>query len=188
GCFSFYPTKNLGGLGDGGIVTTSNKKIYDKLFLLRDCGRKKRYEHLIKGYNSRLDTLQAAVLRVKLKKLDKWNAARRKNARLYDSLLKDTGINTPFESKDCRHVYHQYVIRSKNRDRLLDECRKKGIAAAIYYPLPLHLQPAYKELGYKKGSFRCAEKIAKEVLSLPMHPYLTRQQIECVADTLKKAV
>ena len=182
GCFSFYPTKNLGGFGDGGIIVTNDEKTYKKLLLLRDCGRKKRYEHIIKGYNSRLDTLQAAVLRVKLKKLDAWNALRRRNASLYNSMFKGTdGIITPYENIDSLHVYHQYAIRVKNRDKIMEFLKKNMVGSGVYYSLPLHMQPAYKDLSYKKSEFPVARKIAQDILSLPMYPELTREQINNTA-------
>ncbi|MCM8770314.1 MAG: DegT/DnrJ/EryC1/StrS family aminotransferase [Candidatus Omnitrophica bacterium] len=187
GCFSFYPTKNLGAFGDGGMVVTNDKKVYNNLLLLRDCGRKRRYEHIVKGYNSRLDTLQAAILRVKLKRLDKWNRLRRKNAFFYNTLLKKIDrIITPFEARDCLHVYHQYVVRLKNRDRVIDILKKNGIDTSVYYPIPLHLQAAYKDLGYKKGDFKIAEKLSEEILSLPMHPHLKKDEIEYIVAVLKR--
>ncbi|MCM8779644.1 MAG: DegT/DnrJ/EryC1/StrS family aminotransferase [Candidatus Omnitrophica bacterium] len=189
GCFSFYPTKNLGGFGDGGMIVTDDEKIYKNLFLLRDCGRKKRYEHATKGYNSRLDTVQAAVLRIKLQKLDRWNALRRKNAQLYNTMLKDAyAVITPHESKDSLHVYHQYAIRVKNRDKIMEFLRKNGVTTAVYYPLPLHLQPAYKELGYKKGDFPVAEEVSRDILSLPMHPGLIKKQVQKIAGLIKEVL
>lgn len=189
GAFSFYPTKNLGALGDGGIVLTDNDEVYKNLLILRDYGRTSRYEHVAMGYNSRLDTLQAAALRLKLKKLDKWNNMRRQNARFYSELLKGIdGIITPGENKDGSHVYHLYVIRAKNRDEVVEALRQNNIAVLIHYPTPLHLQPVYKGLGYKRGDFPAAEKVSDEILSLPMYPHMAKQEIRYICQTIKKAV
>jgi len=189
GCFSFYPTKNLGALGDGGMVVTNVENTYKDLLILRNCGRKTHYEHIIKGYNSRLDTIQAAILRIKLSRLDKWNQLRRKNAHLYSSLLKGVdGVITPYEDKKGFHVYHLYVVRVKNRDRVIKILNEQGIKVLIHYPMPLHLQPAYKDSGYKKRDFPVAEKVAQEIISLPMHPYLKEAQIKYTTDTIIKIV
>ena len=189
GCFSFYPTKNLGALGDAGMVVTNNKKTYKNLLILRNCGRKTHYEHIIKGYNSRLDSIQAAILRIKLSRLDKWNQLRRKNAHLYSSLLKGVdGVITPYEDKNGFHVYHLYAVRVKNRDRVIKILNEQGIKVLIHYPMPLHLQPAYKDLGYKRGDFPVGEKVAREIISLPMHPHLKETQIKYIADTIMKIV
>lgn len=178
GCFSFYPTKNLGCFGDGGMIVTSDKKIFEKLLMLRDYGRVGRYEHILKGYNSRLDTLQAVVLNEKLKYLDKWNKMRQKNAAIYNNLLKiGKDIKTPFLAEERTHVYHIYGIRIKNRDSVYEQLRNNGIGALIHYPIPLHLQKAYSELGYKKGDFPVAEKVADEIISFPMHPFLKQEEI-----------
>ncbi|MFH1778007.1 MAG: DegT/DnrJ/EryC1/StrS family aminotransferase [Candidatus Omnitrophota bacterium] len=189
GCFSFYPTKNLGAFGDGGMVTTNNYKLYKHIFKLRDYGRIDRYKHQMLGYNSRLDTLQAAILRIKLKSLDVWNNDRRKNARLYNKLLKDDNkIIIPKESDTGRHVYHAYVIRVKNRKRLMDRLKKSNINTLIHYPISLHLQPVYKNLGYKKGDFPVAERMAREVVSLPIYPEMTIRQIKYVCNVLKRSL
>jgi dTDP-4-amino-4,6-dideoxygalactose transaminase len=187
GCFSFYPTKNLGGFGDGGIVVTNNKKIFSRLRMLRDSGRVSHCVHTIKGYNSRLDTLQAVILSLKLKYLDKWNQMRRKNARIYTDLLKgNPNLVCPSEAPYARHVYHIYALQVKPRDRVLEYLRKKGICALIHYPIPLHLQKVYKDLGYKRGDFPVAEKISRQIISLPMHPYLKHQEIEYVAGNISQ--
>lgn len=185
--FSFYPTKNLGGMGDGGIVTTNNAVIYKKMLMLRDCGRASKYDHRIIGYNSRLDTLQAAILRVKLKKLAFANRLRQESARIYNRLLKNTDVITPFCAGFSTHIYHAYVIRVKNRrDELLAYFKKKNIGSIVYYPIPLHLQGAYKKLNYKKGDFPIAEKLSQEVISLPIYPYINKKQIEYAAQTIKE--
>lgn len=188
GCFSFYPTKNLGGFGDGGMITTGNKDIYKKLFRLRDYGRKSRYEHVSLGYNSRLDTLQAAVLRVKLRYLNEYNKLRRKNAALYTRKLSGIkNIILPYEAGHAYHIYHAYSIRVKNRDNLIKMFKENNIGFNIYYPVPLHLQEVYKDLGYKRGDFPVAEKISREIISLPMYPYLKEDQINFVVSIIRKS-
>lgn len=187
GCFSFYPTKNLGGLGDGGMIVTNSQKIYEKLLMLRDYGRVSKYAHAIIGYNSRLDTLQAAILRIKLKKLPLWNKLRKEAAYLYNQCFKDTPeVVIPYESAFAKHIYHVYSIRVKNRDELLQLLKNKGIGALIHYPIPLHLQEAYKNLGYKKGDFPVSEKIAGEIMSLPIYPFIKETQVRYVADVIKR--
>ena len=191
GCFSFYPTKNLGGFGDGGLVVTDNLKLYESLKLLRDCGRNSsnRYEHSVLGYNSRLDTIQAAVLRVKLKYLEQWNCMRRYNAALYDNLLDDRlDLAKPLAAEYAEHVYHIYAVRVKKRDKTIEHLSAKGIGVMVNYPIPLHRQPAYKYLGYRKGDFPVAEKVCDEIISLPMHPFLSKSQIKYVVSALKKAM
>jgi len=184
GCFSFYPSKNLGGLGDGGLVTTNDEALYKKILLLRDCGRVSKYEHAFIGYNSRLDTLQAAILRVKLKKLKSWNAMRKKAAGEYDRLLQ--GITKPFRAGGREHIYHVYAVRIPDRDRVFGVLKDKGIGAIIHYPIPLHLQPAYSELGYRKGAFPVAEEVCGEILSLPIFPHIKSAQIKYVAKILNE--
>ncbi|MFA5373826.1 MAG: DegT/DnrJ/EryC1/StrS family aminotransferase [Candidatus Omnitrophota bacterium] len=189
GCFSFYPTKNLGGVGDGGLVVTNDKTLNDKLRRLRDCGRKSKYAHVILGYNSRLDTLQAAVLRVKLRYLDKWNKMRRAAAVEYDRLLKDVpGVVLPYTARCSSHIYHIYAVRVKNRDKLVEHLKASGIGVMVNYPIPLHLQEVYKGLGYKKGDFPQAEQVSKEIISLPMHPYLAKREIKYVVEKIKEVV
>ncbi|MFA4992173.1 MAG: DegT/DnrJ/EryC1/StrS family aminotransferase, partial [Candidatus Omnitrophota bacterium] len=186
-CFSFYPTKNLGAFGDGGMMLTNSEEVRDKMLLLRDYGRKDRYEHVLKGYNSRLDTLQAAILRVKLGHLDEWNEGRRRNAALYSVLLSGKGasVTLPREEGFARHVYHQYVIRVRGRDNLIKRLSEKGVRPLIHYPIPVHLQECYRELGYKKGSLPVSEMVSEEVLSLPLYPELTKQEIEYAAGAIK---
>lgn len=188
-CFSFYPTKGLGAFGDGGMVVTNRKDIYDTVMMLRDYGRKGRYDHKVKGYNSRLDTIQAVVLSAKLRYLDKWNKMRMDNAAYYAQLLKDVpGVVTPKTMGDRNHVFQTYAVRLKDRDRVCEEMKKKGIGVLIHYPIPIHLQDAYAELGYKRGDLPVSEKLADEVLSLPMFPHMTKKQIEYVCKTLKAAL
>jgi dTDP-4-amino-4,6-dideoxygalactose transaminase len=185
-CFSFYPTKNLGAFGDGGMVVTNSEEIRDKMLLLRDYGRKGRYENIIKGYNSRLDTLQAAILRVKLRHLDEWNDKRRKIAGLYTKLFKEANLNVilPYEGPYARHVYHQYTIRVKNRAEVMEKLANAGVRTLIHYPIPVHLQECYKELEYKKGDFPVAEKCCEEIMSLPMYPELTEEEIKYVVKSI----
>lgn len=185
GCFSFYPAKNLGALGDGGIITTSNEKLCQKLKMLRDCGRKGKYTHEMLGYTKRLDNLQAAFLRIKLKKLDLWNEERIKAANYYNELLK--GVVQPIKIMDGTiPVYHMYVIRVKKRDELKNFLLKNGIVTGLHYPLPLHLQPVFKFLNYKKGDFKNSEKLSNEVLSLPIFPGIKKQEIEYICEKIKK--
>ena len=189
GCFSFYPTKNLGGLGDGGMVVTNDETIFKKLCMLRDYGRVSKYEHAMVGYNSRLDTLQAAVLRLKLKKLKKWNAMRQEIAKVYNKFLQGVGgIITPQAAAGVNHAYHVYAIRIKCRDELVQMFKEKGIGAIVHYPIPLHLQKVYHDLGYKVEDFPVSEKIAKEIISLPMYPQLKEKQVKFIANLIKETV
>jgi dTDP-4-amino-4,6-dideoxygalactose transaminase len=188
GCFSFFPSKNLGCYGDGGIVTTDDPKLAERLFSLRNHGSRVRYYHDEIGFNSRLDEIQAAILNVKFKRLDEYNSNRKKNAALYNKHLAVPGIQTPFENKDGSHVYHQYTIKIQNRDRVKEKLDAQKVSSMIYYPVPLHLQAAYKDLGMKRGSLPVAEQVAREVLSLPMYPELTEEQIASVAEAVKRAM
>lgn len=191
-CFSFFPTKNLGAYGDGGMVTTNDKKLADKIQLLKNHGSspREKYKNMIIGINSRLDALQAAILRVKLKHLVKWNKKRREIAEYYNQGLKGVGnVLTPVVAPNKTHVFHQYTIRLsswKARDKLQKYLKKQGVPTMIYYPLPLHLQPAFKYLGYKKGDFPEAEKAAKEVLSLPIYPELTKKNQDYIISIIKE--
>ena len=182
--FSFYPTKNLGCYGDGGIILTNNKQIYEKILLLRDYGQKERYHHSILGFNSRLDEIQAAILRVKLKKLDEWNNLRRKNAKLYNELLENSNVITPIEKEYAKHVYHLYVIRSKKRDKLRQWLKSKGILTDIHYPIPIHLQEAYKLIDHKKNILPIVEEYVSEILTLPMSPELKGEEIRKIASAI----
>jgi dTDP-4-amino-4,6-dideoxygalactose transaminase len=184
--FSFYPGKNLGAYGDGGIVVTNDREVAKRLEMLRNYGQKEKYHHLCRGYNRRLDTLQAAILRVKLKYLEKWNAARRSNAKLYQDFLEGTDVVAPAETRDVESVWHLYVIRSERRDMLRERLVSKGISASIHYPVPIHWQPAYKDLGYKPGDFPVTEEFASRILSLPMYAELTSEQIEFTAETIRE--
>lgn len=189
GCFSFYPSKNLGAWGDAGMIVTNNEKIYQKLLLLRDCGRKSKYEHVLIGYNARLDTLQAGILRIKLKKLKEWNLKRQKAADFYTQSLKGLmGITIPYVDKNSQHVYHVYAIQLKNRDKVFNYLQKKGISCLIHYPIPLHLQLAYKHLGYRKGDFPVAESLAKKIISLPIFPHIKTKQQQFVVDRIREAM
>ncbi len=183
GCFSFYPGKNLGAYGEGGAVTTSNPEYARKIRMLRDWGAEKKYQHQLKGYNYRMEGFQGAVLGVKLRHLDAWTEARRAHARRYNELL--TGIDgTPEEAPNVRHVYHVYTVRSAERDELQKALNVAGIQTGIHYPIPVHLQTAYSDLGYGAGSFPRAEAAAREVLSLPMFPEMTEAQIQEVVAAL----
>jgi len=183
--FSFYPGKNLGAYGDAGAVVTNNDEIAEKVTLMRNHGRKSKYEHSSFGTNERIDALQCAILNVKMKHIEEWTEKRRQNAKIYDKLLEGAGIGLPTHCENSKDVYHLYVVRTKNRDEILAKMNEAGIGAGIHYPIPLHLQPAYKDLGYKEGDFPITEKVCKEILSLPMYPELTRDQIEFVVGELK---
>jgi dTDP-4-amino-4,6-dideoxygalactose transaminase len=182
--FSFYPGKNLGAYGDGGMVVTNDREVANRLEMLRNYGQKEKYRHLFRGYNRRLDTLQAAILRVKLKYLEKWNAARRWNAKLYQKHLEGSEVVVPGEAGGAEAVWHLYVIRTEQRDPLKEHLISKGINASIHYPVPIHLQPAYQDLGHKRGDFPVTEAYADRILSLPMYAELTGREIEFVAQTI----
>jgi dTDP-4-amino-4,6-dideoxygalactose transaminase len=185
GCFSFYPGKNLGAYGDAGAVVTNDEEITEKINMLRNYGQKVKYEHLMQGFNNRLDSIQAAVLNVKLKFIEQWNNARREHAKLYNELLSGV-VETPYEADYAKHIYHIYHVRSKERDELQKHLTEKGIGNVIHYPTPIHLQKAYSSLGLGKGSFPVAEKSANELLSLPMFPELKDEEIEYVGKCIKE--
>jgi len=185
GCFSFYPGKNLGAYGDGGAIVTNDPELAQKLRLLRNHGQQSKHIHVIEGYCDRLHALQAAILTVKLQKLEEWNQRRRENASIYNQLLEDIDVIIPYVANNVEHVFHLYVIKIKNRDTLRMALNLKGIATGIHYPSPLHLQPAYKHLGHKQGDFPITERVAEEILSLPMFPELTPEQIEYVVKQTK---
>jgi dTDP-4-amino-4,6-dideoxygalactose transaminase len=184
GCFSFFPSKNLGGIGDGGMVVTNDEKLYHILFIMRNHGSEPKYYHKFIGGNFRLDPIQAAALLVKLPYLNEWSAARRKNAEYYNKKFAGTIIRTPYISSDCQTIYNQYVIRIPNRDKIIEHLKKQKIGCEIYYPVPLHLQKCFEYLGYKKGDFPESEKAAKEVLALPIYPELTDQMKDCVVEVI----
>ncbi|MBQ4077819.1 DegT/DnrJ/EryC1/StrS family aminotransferase [bacterium] len=185
GCFSFYPTKNLGGMGDGGMITCSDQALFDRIVALRNHGGAIRYYHDELGVNSRLDEIQAAILRVKLNYIDEWNKARQENAYRYNALFaKYPEIETPKEIENSYCVYHQYTIKIENRDEVHKLLQENGVGAMIYYPVPLHLQKLHKELGYKVGDLPLTEKDTKLVMSLPMFPELTAEEQETVVETV----
>jgi len=183
--FSFYPGKNLGAYGDGGGICTADPEIADRLRLLRDFGQRKKYEHLIVGDNCRLDTMQAAVLRVKLAHLARWNAQRLQAAKWYDELLADAGFTPPARHTDEGHVYHLYVVRVTERERVMNELGAQGIQTGIHYPIPIHLQEAYRDRAIPAGTYPRTESAAKTILSLPMFPEITREQVERVVAALR---
>jgi dTDP-4-amino-4,6-dideoxygalactose transaminase len=184
-CFSFYPGKNLGAAGDGGAITTNDAKLAETVRLLRDHGSRKKYEHEIVGHNFRLDSVQAAILSVKLPHLDSWNAARKHHAALYTKQMAGvSNIVTPFVSPDCESVFHLYVVQVPNRDKVQNALRDANIQSGIHYPVPIHLQPAYKHLGHKAGDFPVAERLANNILSLPMYAELTEAQQKYVVQVL----
>lgn len=189
GCFSFFPAKNLGAYGDAGAVVTNNKNLAKKILMLRDHGRQEKHKHLIEGLNSRLSELQAAILKVKLRHLNQWNKRRQQNAKIYHRLFQGIEkVILPTSLGSSQSVYHFYIIRLKNRDEVQKQLQQKGIGTGIHYPLPLHLQPAYKYLGYHKGDFSQAEKVAKEILSLPVYPELTENQIKYIVKSIKQVL
>ncbi|MEO0277929.1 MAG: DegT/DnrJ/EryC1/StrS family aminotransferase [candidate division WOR-3 bacterium] len=185
GTFSFFPTKNLSCLGDGGLITTNDENIAHKIKKLRVHGSPRKYYHEFLGYNSRLDALQAAFLTVKMKYIDKWNARRREIASIYNSEL-SAYVRVPQVDEGNEHIYHQYTIRTEKRDDLMEFLASRGISTQVHYPIPLHLQPALSYLGYKEGDFPVAEKAAKEVLSLPIFPEMTDSEIDYVVNTVKE--
>ena len=186
GCFSFYPGKNLGAYGEAGGVVTNDSALAGKMRMLQDHGQRQKYYHEIKGWNARMDGFQGAVLTVKLPYLPAWNEARRKNARLYDELLAEVDeVMTPAEAPGRKHVYYVYVVRTPRRDALMSALAERDIACNIHFPIPVHLQEAYRDLGHLKGSFPVSEACANEVISLPMYAELTAEQIHRVVDEIK---
>jgi dTDP-4-amino-4,6-dideoxygalactose transaminase len=184
--FSFYPGKNLGAYGDGGIVTTADPDLAERMRVLRNYGQTRKYEHVTIAGNRRLDTLQAAVLRVKLRRLDEWNEARRRHAALYDQLLEGSGVMLPRSISLAEHVYHLYVVQVPAPRALQARLAERGISAGMHYPVPIHLQGAYRERGIGPGSFPVTERMAERVLSLPMYPELTDDQVERVSDAVRE--
>ena len=183
--FSFYPGKNLGAYGDAGAVVTDDAQIAERLRVMRNCGQREKYHHIYPAWNHRLDTIQAAVLRVKLRYLDQWNALRRQWAALYDGLLKGANVSTPVALPSVEHIYHLYVVQVEQRDRLQSLLAAEGIATGIHYPVPIHLQPAYAALGHRPGDYPVAESVAARVLSLPLFAELTEDEVRFVAERLR---
>lgn len=188
GCFSFYPGKNLGAYGDGGAVVTNNKEIYRKILSMRSHGEVEKNKHEVIGSTNRLDNLQAGILRVKLKYLKKWNSKRRENASIYRKYLSDLKIIVPEELEGRKHIYHIFAVRLKDRDKVRKELFNRGIATGIHYPIPIHMQKAYRFLGYNKGDFPVSEMVANEILSLPMFPELSEDQIKYICNLLKEII
>jgi len=186
GCFSFFPSKNLGGAGDGGMVVTQDAERAERVRLLREHGAKPKYHHSIVGTNSRLDALQAAILRVKLKHLDRWSEGRARNAALYDQMFEGTKVGRPWKDPRARHIYNQYVIRIPDRDDLKQFLADRGIGTEVYYPVPLHLQKCFATLGYRDGDMPHSEAAARETLALPIYPELAEDQIRYVATTVRE--
>ncbi len=191
GTVSFYPAKNLGAFGDAGCILTNNKRLTKKLRLLSNQGAsaKNKYEHIHIGYNARLDTIQAAVLKIKLKYMDVWNKKRMKNATYYNKKLKHTGLVTPYVLEENSHIYHQYVLKVKRgKEKIRKYLISKGIDSRTYYPIPLHLQPCFKYLGYKNGDFPESEKCAQQTFTIPIYPELTKKQMDYVVSKIKEIV
>ena len=184
--FSFYPSKNLGAYGDGGAIATNDEAVAEKARMLRNYGQRERYTCETVGFNSRLDELQAAVLRVKLRYLDGWNDARRARAQAYDGILADTAFTLPHEADWTHHVYHLFVVRHSARDALRAFLKENGVASEVHYPVPAHLQPGYAHLGYEEGAFPLAEAACREVLSLPMYPELPMDDLNRVGEVLRR--
>ncbi|MFN8588237.1 MAG: DegT/DnrJ/EryC1/StrS family aminotransferase [Candidatus Eisenbacteria bacterium] len=184
GTFSFFPSKNLGGAGDGGMIVTQNAELAEKARLLCNHGAKPKYYHSLVGTNSRLDALQAAILRVKLRHLDRWSEGRAKNAALYNQLFEGSRVGRPYHDPRTRHIYNQYVIRVPKRDELKKYLGEKNIGCEVYYPVPLHVQKCFAHLGYKEGSMPVSEAAAAETIALPIYPELSEEQIRYVAQTV----
>jgi len=188
GAFSFYPSKNLGAYGDAGALTTHDSALAEKVRMMRNYGQRAKYDHVYLAWNRRLDTVQAAVLRVKLRHLDQWNDARKRVASLYGELLADSGVTLPRTAAGGEHVYHLFVIQVDERRRVQEELAARGIATGIHYPVPIHLQEAYRDRGFGPGSFPVTEAAAARVLSLPMYPELTESDVRRVAHALGDAL
>ncbi|MDI6717048.1 MAG: DegT/DnrJ/EryC1/StrS family aminotransferase [Actinomycetota bacterium] len=187
-CFSFFPSKNLGGAGDGGIVVTNDEDLANRIKMLRQHGSDRKYYHSLIGYNSRLDALQAAILLVKLKYIDTWNDARRQKAHYYNKLFAGTNVITPVELNHVKHVYHLYIIRVPNRNEVESALKAKGIGCGVYYPVPLHLQDAYKDLGYSQGDLPVSEAACHETMAIPLYPELDIRDMERIASIVKEAI
>jgi dTDP-4-amino-4,6-dideoxygalactose transaminase len=187
-CFSFYPGKNLGAYGEGGAVTTNNAEYARTIRMLRDWGQDRKYHHVLRGYNYRMEGFQGAILRVKLRHLEQWTEARRAVVAQYNKHLADGGVERPSEMPWARHVYHVYTLRTDHRDGLQTALQAEGIQTGIHYPVPVHLQPAYADLGYGKGAFPHSEAAAGQVLSLPLYPELSSAAVAEVVGVVKKAI
>jgi len=187
-CFSFYPGKNLGAYGEGGAVTTNNVEYARTIRMLRDWGQDRKYHHTLRGYNYRMEAFQGAILGVKLRHLDRWTECRRAIVQQYNSQLADCDVRIPAEMPWAHHVYHVYTIRADDRDALQAALTAEGIQSGIHYPVPVHLQPAYSDLGYGAGAFPQSEKAAREVLSLPLYPELSSKSVTEVVNAVKKAI
>ncbi len=188
GCFSFYPGKNLGAYGEGGAVVTNNPDYVRTIRMLRDWGAEHKYQHVLKGYNYRLEGIQGAILRVKLRHLEAWTEARRDHARRYDDLLAGSGVHTPEVMSYARHVYHIYAVRTRQRDSMQQSLYSQGVQTGIHYPIPVHLLPAYADLGHRPGDFPSSEQTAIEVLSLPMYAELSDRHMEMIAVALNEGL
>jgi len=188
GCFSFFPSKNLGGIGDGGMIVTNDEQLYERLIVMRNHGSKPKYYHKYIGGNFRLDAIQAAALLVKLPHLDEWSERRRRNAAYYGKKFAGTVVKAPYINPDCVTIYNQYVIRVPRRDEVAEYLREKNVGFAIYYPVPLHLQECFSYLGYNEGDFPESERAAKEVLAIPVYPELTDEQLRYVASKIEEFV
>jgi dTDP-4-amino-4,6-dideoxygalactose transaminase len=185
GCFSFFPSKNLGAAGDGGMVTAQDAALADRVRLLREHGARPKYYHALVGTNSRLDAIQAAILRVKLRHLDRWSEGRARNATLYDQLFEGSRVGRPYRDPRARHIYNQYVVRVPNRDQVREGLAERGVGTEVYYPVPLHLQKCFATLGHQVGDMPQSEAAALETLALPIYPELTEEQIRYVAASVR---
>lgn len=188
GCFSFYPGKNLGAYGEGGMVVTNNEDFAHTIRMLRDWGQERKYHHILKGFNYRMEGVQGAILRVKLRHLDAWTDARRRHAAYYDELLAGVAVQRPVEMPHAKHVYHVYAIRTPKRDQVQEALQAQGIQTGIHYPIPVHLQKAYADFGYGAGTLPVTEQAANELLSLPMFAELEKGQIEAVCAAVREAL
>jgi dTDP-4-amino-4,6-dideoxygalactose transaminase len=186
GCFSFYPGKNLGAYGEGGLVTTNNPEYAKKIRMLRDWGAERKYEHVLKGFNYRMEAIQGAILRIKLRHLEQWTEARRVHAAAYAKVLSDSSLTLPTEHFASRHVYHVYAVLTRNRKELMESLNAQGIQTGIHYPYPIHLLPAHADLGYKAGAFPVSERVAAQELSLPMYPEMTDAHIQVVGRAIRE--